>query len=82
MYATGNKKMLNMLILEILQKYTDGFSYEKPEKAFKKDKKNLKDRKRMLLPYSSSDIYTGSMKWNDKSSVFQTGEDEYIHEEI
>lgn len=23
MYATGNKKMLNMLILEILQKYTD-----------------------------------------------------------
>ena len=29
-------------------------------------KKNLKDRKRMLLPYSSSEIYTGSMKWNDK----------------
>ena len=24
MYATGNKKMLNMLILEILRKYTDG----------------------------------------------------------
>ncbi len=23
MYATGNKKMLNMLILEILRKYTD-----------------------------------------------------------
>ena len=23
MYATGNKKMLNMLILEILQKYID-----------------------------------------------------------
>lgn len=22
----------------------------------------------MLLPYSSSDIYTGSMKWNDKLS--------------
>jgi len=23
----------------------------------------------MLLPYSSSDIYTGSMKWNDKSAA-------------
>ena len=23
MYATGNKKMLNMLILELLRKYTD-----------------------------------------------------------